>query len=509
VRSQAPQGEGPAVRAVARNALWNYAGDLAPLVAAVLCIPSIVQRLGTDRFGVLTLAWMLVGYFGLFDFGLGRALTQLVAERLGAGRRDEVPALVWTGIAALAGLGLVAVVVLWGLAPLLVERVLKVPEALRGETASALVLLAWSVPVVIVSAGLKGVLEGHGRFPVTNAIRIPLGVFSYVGPLVVLIWSDSLVSVVAISLTGRVIACGLQLAFCLRDVSGLRRGFVVNRPDLRALLSFGGWMTVTNLVGPLMTYLDRFLIGTVLSVAEVAYYATPYDMISRVSVLSGGLVNAIFPALAATLVSDRPQAARLFGQGVRFVFVVIFPVTLVVVTLSGELLRLWLGSEFANHGAAVLGLLAVGVFLNCLATVPFALVQGAGRPEWAARLHLVELPLYLGTLWVLTLRFGIIGAAIASVLRFAIDTFMLFFLGGRLVEYPRGVGRRAAQAMGVALLLYAAGGLLVGLPHKAVFLALAAIGYAAGAWKLLLLPEDRAFIVRRLRWATATETPRE
>ena len=64
------------------------------MAVAVVTIPALIGRLGTDRFGVLTLAWILLGYFSLFDLGLGRALTKMVAEQLGLGQERDIPGLV-------------------------------------------------------------------------------------------------------------------------------------------------------------------------------------------------------------------------------------------------------------------------------------------------------------------------------------------------------------------------------------------------------------------------------
>ena len=73
---------------LARNVVWNLLGTVAPLLVAVPAVPRLINGMGTDRFGVLTLAWVVIGYFSLFDFGFGRALTKLVAEKLGAGRYE-------------------------------------------------------------------------------------------------------------------------------------------------------------------------------------------------------------------------------------------------------------------------------------------------------------------------------------------------------------------------------------------------------------------------------------
>src|SRR5229473_5275807 len=79
-----------------RNTLWNLLGQALPLAIGVFAIPLIIRHLGTERFGLLTLVWMVVGYFSLFDFGLGRALTSLVAQKIGEAREHELPSLIST-----------------------------------------------------------------------------------------------------------------------------------------------------------------------------------------------------------------------------------------------------------------------------------------------------------------------------------------------------------------------------------------------------------------------------
>src|SRR5216683_6263083 len=92
-------------RLLARNTVWNLLGSGAPMLVAVFSIPILIQGLGKERFGVLTLAWALIGYASLFDLGLGRALTQLVAKKLGAGEEREIPSLAWTSLLLMLFLG--------------------------------------------------------------------------------------------------------------------------------------------------------------------------------------------------------------------------------------------------------------------------------------------------------------------------------------------------------------------------------------------------------------------
>src|SRR5882757_2474610 len=124
-------------RLLAKNAVWNLVGACAPVLVAVVCLPMLKKSLGTERLGIISLAWVVVGYFGFFDLGLSRALTKLVAEKLGEKRPQEIPALVWTSLYLMISIGLVVAMVTMIFVPWLVQKVLKVPAELDQETIRA------------------------------------------------------------------------------------------------------------------------------------------------------------------------------------------------------------------------------------------------------------------------------------------------------------------------------------------------------------------------------------
>src|SRR5215217_3531342 len=149
-----------------RNATLNLGGWILPMGVALVTVPLLIRGLGTERFGVLTLSWVIIGYFGLFDFGLGRALTKLLAERIGSDREGEIPELVWTALFLMLVLGIVGALLLAVASPWMVRDVLRVSPGLEAETQRSFQLLAFSLPWVISTAGLLGTLEASQRFGV-------------------------------------------------------------------------------------------------------------------------------------------------------------------------------------------------------------------------------------------------------------------------------------------------------------------------------------------------------
>ena len=162
------------VKSIAKNTFINIVGFALPLLLGIAIIPALIKSMGVDRFGILTLAWMVIGYFSLFDLGLGRALTQIIAIRLGKESETELSGVVWTALIVMLILGCIGAVISGFLTPFLVKNVFKMPDHLHPESIQSFYILSASIPIIILSSGFVGILSAHQRFDMINAVRIPL-----------------------------------------------------------------------------------------------------------------------------------------------------------------------------------------------------------------------------------------------------------------------------------------------------------------------------------------------
>jgi O-antigen/teichoic acid export membrane protein len=475
--------------------IFNLSGQAIPAVAGVFAIPPLIAGLGTSRFGILTLAWIAVGYFSLFDLGMGRALTKLVAERIGTDQERDVATLAQTALALMLVFGAVGAIIGILVTPWLVGEVLRIPLELQTETKYAFRLLALSLPLVITSAGLRGLLEGMHQFGWVNAIRIPIGVFTFIGPLLALPFSTSLVAVVAVLIAVRAIAWFAYLICCVKLAPDLLKDLRSESRLVPLLLEFGGWMTVTNIIGPLMIYMDRLLIGAIVSAAAVAYYATPYEVVTKMWLIPGAMLGVLLPAFSAGFRQDPEWVRQKFNRSAQLLLLILFPVAFLIILFAREGLTLWLGSDFATQSATVAKWLAAGVFVNSLAMIPFTLIQGAGRPDLTAKLHVIELAPYLVGLWWFTTLHGIDGAAVMWTLRAGCDFVLLYTLA--ISFLPRGAiavhHTLAAVAVAVAALVLAA--LPTSIPAKLAYATIMLLITGVVAWKAL---GARTWLISRL-----------
>ena len=420
-------------RKLSKNVLLNLFAEGVPLVASLFCIPVLVHRLGTEQFGVLTLAWAIIGYFGIFDMGLGRALSKIVAEKLGRHDYDSIPALFWTGLLMMGVLGLVAGAILGGGASFAVVHILSISPKLSHETLIVLYLLAATIPLVITTTGMTGVLSAHQRFDLILMIRMPVGTWMFLGPVIAVLIFHTLISVVVMMVIGRCAMFIIAWLICRKAVPNIHKP-ILQRSALKSLLSFGSWVTVSNLISPIMQYMDRFFIASALGLSAVAYYATPYTIAVKLQIIPSILLAVLFPALSTMLTYDRIKARRAFDISSTLVLSAMLPIVLVIVGFGKYGLVFWLGKDFADHSALVLQILMMGILVNSLAFIPYASIQADGRPDITAILHLIELPIYLVILWFALHAWGIVGAAAAWTVRVALDWLLLLSIGSLKVK---------------------------------------------------------------------------
>ena len=484
---------------LARNVTFNLAGQVLPLFAGVVLIPYIVRGLGPDRFGLLGIIWVVFGYFNLMDFGLGRATTKFLAEWLARQEEGRIPEMVWSSIALQALLGVLGAGILTLLTPVLVGRVLKTPAGLVSEARATFYILAAALPAVLVASGFRAVLEGCQRFDIANLLRIPSSMLAFLIPAIAVAEGMKLPGVVlwmAIARLGFTLAHGY---YCLRVLPCLRLRPALRLSVILPLLSFGGWVTVSNAINPILLSMDRFLIGAVLSVAMVGYYTAPMEAITKLWMVPTSLMTTVYPACSALGVNRIRELQSIYSRSIKYLFCALAPVSLCLVLFARPIISVWLGQTFADKSAVPLQFLAVGVFVNCFAHVPYSFLQALGKPGAAAKLFLCELLPFGLLVWVMTKRFGISGAAAAWSIRVAIEVLLLLWLARRLVRvsFWHALDRRMASGFG-ALCVFGAGVYATEffLHGKPGLLAAVCVVWLAGfglvAWKQVLDDADRA-----------------
>jgi O-antigen/teichoic acid export membrane protein len=433
---------------------------------------------------------------------LGWAVTKYVAEALGQGNDYVLPDVLWPAVFGQAVLGVGGGLVLIFIAPAVAGQILHGHAPIRTEAIAAFRIVGLSLPVVLISISFRGMLEAAQRFDLATGIKATSSMATFLVPLGGVIAGWDLPVMLTVLLVVRAILLGLLVLATLRTLPIVRGRSRRSDGALRRLFTFGGWVTTSGLASLALTHADRLIIGSMLGAAAVGYYSIPQEIIGRLGVISGGLAGVLFPAFSTFL--GRQDAARLrnlFGRAVKYMLLSSGLIFGLAAALAPDILRLWVGRSVAQQSAPVLRLLAIGAAAQFLGIVPYVLAQGGGRPDIAAKMHLMEAPSYLLLLWWAVGTIGIEGAAILWSARAALESLYLFWVVERLNRGLRGVTLETLRTNLLSILIVIGAFYLIQtVPSttavRGALTSLVALGFVRWAWARALGVEERHAVIQ-------------
>ena len=483
---------------IAKNTLYNILGNVIPIIFAIAFIPPLIDGLGTERFGVLSLAWMIVGYFSFFDFGIGRGLTKIVAERIGLNQKEEIARVFWSSVLLIIAISLIAAIIISFFIPS-ITNLFNISAKYQQETTDTFFLLAFSIPIVTTMSGLRGMLEAYQKFATINLLKVFFGAFTFLGPLLVLLISNSLFWIVVFLIFSRIVIWIFYLVQCFKVNSEIRSNIKFDLNAIKPVLRFSIWITIGNLIVPVIMYSDRFLIGVLISATAITFYVTPYELVTKLMMIPIALSGVLFPIFSASFFSNPESTKKIFLRGVKFTFLIMYPFVFFIITFAYEGINLWLGNEFATNSSLILQLLALGILMNSMSLIPNIFFQGIGKPKIPILINLVEFPVYIIAMWFSIKNFGINGAAFTFMAMATIDAVSMYFFTSKMNHI-----KLHSQDFYLSLVLLVMGLIipfsLNNIYLKSVYAIFFIIFFVITSWKYFLSEEEKSFIVLKLQF---------
>ncbi len=190
---------------------------------------------------------------------------------------------------------------------------------------------------------------------------------------------------------------------------------------VKKLLSFGKYVLGTNLSTMFYKNIDKLTLGSVLGPSAFAVYDAAGKITQMIETPSFSIAAIVFPQSARKMDTEGPDGVRrLYERSVGAVLALILPFVVLSVVFAQPIIWLFAGSAYAES-ANVLRLTAFfGLFL------PYAVQCGTvldatGRPALNFAYTLFTAVLNLGLSYLFVARFGLMGAAWATLCGYAVS----------------------------------------------------------------------------------------
>ena len=463
-------------KAIRHTSVYGLTNILAKAVGFVM-LPFYTHYLNPADYGILEILDLSMTLFGMFlNMGITTAIQRRYAAAESAEEKRKVISTAFlfitvTGLLIfLAGLGLVRPVSAHLLGP-------HVPSSYLLLSFSSMTLLYMTTAPGTYLRALE--LSGTILFIQTSATIFTLVLNIY------------FIAVLRIGLGGILWSSFLMAAIQMLLLGGWtasRAGVKFSRAHLRQMLSYGWPLTFSNLAIFALNFSDRFFLQHLRSLDEVGVYAVGYKF--------GFLINFLLVAPFVTMWQARmfkihahPEHRRIFGRVFLLYSLVLMFAALALSVLSPEIVRVMVDPKFSSSQ-------------NVIPLVAFAYVfWGIGfygqlgmyltnRTNLIGIVGIGAAVLNLALNYFLILRYGMLGAAWATLLSFMAVAAANYRLSQRVFPLPLAVGRLAAAfALCVGLYLvsqeWSPTSMTIALLEKACVLA----AFPVLLWKIRILPQ--------------------
>lgn len=416
--------------ATRQNFIYNLMGSILPILVGLITIPFYLKLIGADRFGVLSIVWLILGYFSLFNLGMGKAITVelsiLDKTKFTSGQ------VFLTALLINIFFSVVAILIFYG-AYLLFGIPIKTEPDILAELNNTIFWLSLILPLAIIGSIFAGVLQAYERFLLGNTITVITSTLSMVVPITVAyFYSISLTVLIPAIFMIRFIASLITFFICIKLIHSTHWNFSL--AIAKRLLSFGGWITLTSVISPVMVIMDRLVISYIHGAKFVTFYTIPYQLTEKINLLAMSVTNTIYPKIAK---SDKQQAIAIAVKSLRYLLALNTPFVVIGIFALKPFLAIWIDHEFANNTIVVAKLLLVSLWINGVAFIPDTFLQATSRPNINAKIHTLEVLPYLALLYFSLQYWGIAGAAVASGVRFFVDFILMSKFSGLLESFKK------------------------------------------------------------------------
>lgn len=403
--------------AVTRGFQWIGVGMITQAFLRIGVLAALTRMVGPKEFGLLGIALICTSCAErIGQVGVGPALVQKANV-------DDDDLRTATVLSWLSG-GFIAVA-LWGLAPI-VASIFREPQVTLVLTLLAVGFLVDSLAVV-PDALLQRSLQFRALVRAeTVSYVIGPGIVGVVGAwLGYGVWA-----LVASHLTMKVVRVMLT-----RAAVNIPSGGRFTRKSGSALFAKGVGFSAGRILNFISLQGDNFVVGRVLGTEVLGLYTRAYQLMAIPAMFVGQLFERVlFPALAQKQ-HDLLSMRRAFQASVEVCAVVALPVSVLLFTLSREVVEILFGSRWLEI-APVLSILSLAVFFRTTYKCGDTVVRSKGEMARYTTRQIWYTLIVLGGSWIGAVTAGTIGVAWAVVLGITVNYILMIQLAAQLLELP-------------------------------------------------------------------------
>ncbi|MCK4789293.1 MAG: oligosaccharide flippase family protein [Desulfobacteraceae bacterium] len=335
---------------VISNTVFVGIASVVAMLISLFILPLFVKNLGADIYGIWIVSGIILGYLGLLDFGFAQGLTRYVADARVKKDYDRLSGTVISGSILLLCMGLMVGTIIILFRTQIVDF-FEIETAHR-HTASALLLVTGLFSIVSWPLRItRIILQATLRIKEQSILNAVTNILSSSVMLLLVYRSVDIVSISIIRGFLGIVLWIPSLVMVLKYVPEIRWNLLLfSFSRIREMSSFSLGMFYAALLSMLTVRLDNLVIGKMISMTAVTYYAVSAKLFHFMGQWTRIICSTVVPTVYnLSAAADKDRITKLVYQGIKYRTMINAPLAFLCIIVSPSFIRIWMGPEYEQY----------------------------------------------------------------------------------------------------------------------------------------------------------------
>ena len=413
---------------------------LVKLVIMFIMTPIFINNMGKYDYGLWQIIASIIGYMGILDLGIRPAISRYIAFYNGNDDDLKIAQTYSTAFVFMVFIGFLAflsiVFFAFNYSDLLAEN----SQDLNKTYQLLLLIIAAQLLISFPGFVAESTLEGLQKYHIMNALTIFNSIVSSVVLYLYITPQNALLLLAAANAIGlaiKYIAYYLILFSNKLSLSPFREKPTFS--SFMELASFGFKTLLQGIASRIETAADSIIIGSILGPASVPYYTIPATLASY-SRNIGMQISHVFMPLFSELTgagANINELQKIYILGSRILVTISTLISLGLIILGQDFIRLWVGEELLLHADVLIPVIIAFTMVPLLDPLCSRFLTSQNKHGIFAKLSPISAMLNIGLSIPLTLKFGVVGTAVGSLISIVIFRLIFTSIGLKIIEIPK------------------------------------------------------------------------
>lgn len=415
------------LKLIVKSSLFVFIGVLLSKILTYV-YRILISKLGPEVYGLFSLSIIVLLWFGVFfSFGLYEGILRFISLYRGKNEINKIRYVFRASTIFLSISGIIAGIILYFLSHFIAVNILHSPDLIVF-----LQIISLSIPFYMLSFGFLSVIQAYENIKAHSFISDVLRNLINVVTLAIFVFIGFKTNSVILSyFLGILVLFFSSFIYCKHHIPEVFIRPKINESLKKSIrkdiIHYSLPFIFSGVIYELFVNLDSLVIGYFNGAIDVGYYNIAILLASFLAIAPMLFTKLLFPLITKEFSLKNFDSIKTLSKQVeKWILAINLPLCLLIILFPGAVINLLFGAEYIIAETS-LRILGIGMFLYSMSTVMENLISMIGKSKVLMVNVFIAAVVNLILNIILVPRYGMVGAAISTMLMYLILSITLFF----------------------------------------------------------------------------------